>query len=462
MDIISEEEYVKVIDQNIHHLQCLENIVRDSGDMFEGNCFYQHSTFNLIPELVNKQRNIYSIAKYGTKILEVGFNAGHSALLFLLSNPEAYICCFDTCEHKYTLLCFEYLNENFNNRLTLYIGKSTITLQEAHVVNPSKKYDIIHIDGCHRPDIANIDFFLCRDMAHNGSYLIWNGVQNQHLTNLYNGYIDSKTIENISEEFLETTGYMNSIGKYILKEKLKIAVCSLTVGEQYKEATKYGRLSKKLYCENHGYAFYDEEDCVDFTRPLAWSKIPLLLMHIKDNFDYLVWIDGDSYIMNMEIELESIIDTYTCDKDITIAQDFKLPNTGVMIIKNTKWAKKFLELIYDQTQFINSSTWEQDAFLYLHEHNVSDSKNHINILPLYHQTKLNSYWYNYNYNDCFILHFPGCSHNITGCLSIHMNTYCPIRKDDESEDEHKSRLYWLEYQSRDYIDAKLAMYNVNT
>ena len=35
--------------------------------------------------------------------MEIGFNAGHSSFLYLISNPNSKITVFDLCEHKYTL-----------------------------------------------------------------------------------------------------------------------------------------------------------------------------------------------------------------------------------------------------------------------------------------------------------------------------------------------------------------------
>lgn len=94
--------------------------------------------------------------------------------------------------------------------------------------------------------------------------------------------------------------------------------------------------------------------------------------------------------------------------------------------------------------------WEQRAFINLLENNISDSQNHINVLPLNLQNKLNSYWFTYDYDDCFILHFPGCfrDNNEHG-LSIAMNTYCPIKMDNETDKQYEHRLNWLKFESRE-------------
>ena len=40
----------------------------------------------------------------------------------------------------------------------------------------------------------------------------------------------------------------------------KICICSLTLGGEYKEITKWGRETKVLYANKHGYDFKDDED----------------------------------------------------------------------------------------------------------------------------------------------------------------------------------------------------------
>jgi predicted O-methyltransferase YrrM len=452
MEIISQNDYIEVINANKHHLKNLLNIVKQTGEELEGDSMYENNTFLKIPELLTKQRNLYTIAKTGNNIIEIGFNAGSSALIFLLSNPNAHIWCFDICTHSYTKACFEYLYENFDRRISLYEGNSIEILPNFFNDCPNKTFDVFHIDGSTDLRISNIDFFTCFNVANNNSIIIWEHTELHHRNFLWEHYISSKKV--IPLNMLPTYIYTHLIG-FVYKPYIKIAVCSLNVGEKYKNITKYGQKSKILYCQKHNYDFFDEETDVDYTRPLAWSKINIIKKHLPD-YDYILWVDGDTLIMNDKITIDSLIQDFSNEKDITVAQDWKMLNTGVMLIKNTKWTMNFLNLIYDQTQFISHDNWEQAAFINLLENNISDSKNHINVLPIEFQNKLNSYWYTYFFNDCFILHFPGCYRldNERG-LSYLMNQYCPIQKDDETFEEYTNRIHWLEHESRQYILLKL-------
>ena len=81
-------------------------------------------------------------------VLEIGFNAGHSAELFL-QNTESAIISFDIGEHEYCKLSKSYIDGMFPTRHTLILGDSKFTLPDFILSNPNKKFDIIFIDGGH-------------------------------------------------------------------------------------------------------------------------------------------------------------------------------------------------------------------------------------------------------------------------------------------------------------------------
>ena len=89
----------------------INKIVEEIREPMEGNCLYQHlSNFEFHRD--NKEalrQNIHTLCKQSKSILEIGFNAGHSAALYTYANPEIIIRSFDLCLHKYTKPCSELL-----------------------------------------------------------------------------------------------------------------------------------------------------------------------------------------------------------------------------------------------------------------------------------------------------------------------------------------------------------------
>lgn len=213
IEYVSQKEYLEVIDRYNYLFDALLNIVRNTGEEFEGNCFFYHKTFDKIKDH-NKAINLYSIGKScGNDILEIGFNAGHSCLLFLLSNPNNKIDCFDICEHSYSQKCFEYLSNTFPGRITLNIGDSKSVLPIFKKENPEKLYNIIHIDGSHEFNDANCDFYNTLHMTKNNSYLIFDDINLPQMKYLWDGYVRDNHVKEIYSPLVET--YPHVIAKYI-------------------------------------------------------------------------------------------------------------------------------------------------------------------------------------------------------------------------------------------------------
>jgi len=100
-------------------------------------------------------------------ICETGFNAGHSALLFLFLHPTVHVISFDLCEHFYCRLAEELLKELFPNRFKLIVGDSTRTLST--LVRRSKtriQCDLVFIDGGHQGEVPLSDLTSFWQLGH--------------------------------------------------------------------------------------------------------------------------------------------------------------------------------------------------------------------------------------------------------------------------------------------------------
>ena len=109
-------------------------------------------------------------------IMEIGFNAGHSALLFLsITPPETKVVSFDLGEYAYVFAAKRYIDSVFPGRHTLVTGDSTVTIpkyeeQVAHRMKnphtaPPLSFDFIFIDGGHQQDIPLKDILNSQRLA---------------------------------------------------------------------------------------------------------------------------------------------------------------------------------------------------------------------------------------------------------------------------------------------------------
>lgn len=94
---------------------------------------------------------------------------------------------------------------------------------------------------------------------------------------------------------------------------------------------------------NHSYKFYNE--CL---HNVYWCKIQLVLSELENpdnDYDYIIWMDSDTIIKNININLSDILNKFS--SDIFIASDnlatYDLINAGVFIVKNNDIGKQFLK-----------------------------------------------------------------------------------------------------------------------
>lgn len=222
---------------------------------------------------------------------------------------------------------------------------------------------------------------------------------------------------------------------------MKIGLCSLTIGEEYKRITEKGRITKVKYCEKNNYDFIEDETIHDSKRPFSWSKIPLIKKYLP-NYDYLVWIDGDTMIFNQDKTLESFIDKYMVNKnkEFLVATDAgNEMNLGVFFIKNTEYMLSLLDKIYDQTEFINHHLWEQASFKRLYN-TLPELKEKCVVLPKSDRREFNGDMYVFQQGD-FLIHFLGI-HKHEWMKKV-MEDHYPFHKSTEHLRCFEGRMEWF-------------------
>ncbi|RHY95064.1 hypothetical protein DYB26_010823 [Aphanomyces astaci] len=113
-----------------------------------------------------------SLASDATTIhraLQIGFNAGHSAMTILTANPTLHLISFDLVEHPYTPKAAAFLDAVFPGRHKLIPGDSTKTVPEALEDADAGQYDFMFIDGGHTYDVAAADLRNCMRLSRAGT-----------------------------------------------------------------------------------------------------------------------------------------------------------------------------------------------------------------------------------------------------------------------------------------------------
>eukprot|EP01062_Namystynia_karyoxenos_P045174 TRINITY_DN33501_c0_g1_i2.p1 TRINITY_DN33501_c0_g1~~TRINITY_DN33501_c0_g1_i2.p1 ORF type:complete len:386 (+),score=103.82 TRINITY_DN33501_c0_g1_i2:82-1158(+) len=189
--------------------------------------------------------------------------------------------------------------------------------------------------------------------------------------------------------------------------KVRVAVLGVTAPARY---GKHGGVqwawrwqgpmstrNKLYYCQRHNYALrigghetLDDGPAVKRrgsrivltgNRAPQWGKVRQAQKYMKD-FDWLVWIDTDTLIMDLARKVEDMIPTDP-EKHLVISPEPQpgshlgfdlIPNTGVWLMRN--W---FLQSAWDFPGDKNHQWGDQEGFLWMvrHSANASDVLRHI-------------------------------------------------------------------------------------
>ena len=91
-----------------------------------------------------------------TRIAEVGFNVGFSALAFLESSAHASVVSFELNERRAVLLAKGFIDERYPGRHELVVGDSLDTVPRYADEHPHA-FDLVFVDGGHTKEIADSD-----------------------------------------------------------------------------------------------------------------------------------------------------------------------------------------------------------------------------------------------------------------------------------------------------------------
>jgi predicted O-methyltransferase YrrM len=186
----------------------LETIMksRDPTGVPEGNCYYKDKTWETDAALEAKRLNMYELAMAignapragAARILEIGFNAGHSAAIWLLgAGARAEYTFIDLGDHTYTVPCYDHLRSRFLALpMQLLRGDSRWILPQ-HVRDAKGPYDLIHIDGGHSSSCFFSDLACAIALGRRGTVILVDDIQVDFIHQWIDHLIANKVVEHV-------------------------------------------------------------------------------------------------------------------------------------------------------------------------------------------------------------------------------------------------------------------------
>jgi hypothetical protein len=110
-------------------------------------------------------------------------------------------------------------------------------------------------------------------------------------------------------------------------------------------------------------------------RPPAWTKIKVIASLFQEGFDFVLWVDTDAVIVRTDADIRGEIedgkDLYLVAHQVDVHPmpgmmvRLDVPNTGVMLLRNSDWMRRFLEETWSRTAYLHHRWWENAAVIEL-------------------------------------------------------------------------------------------------
>jgi predicted O-methyltransferase YrrM len=173
-----------------------ENLLPLIKSQLEGNLYSKHKSTEKCGMLIPKQRNMVNIiTKIRPKrVLEIGFNAGFSALLMKMTSEqighkEMEMTCVDINVHPYVTSCYKRISQDHKNI------KLVIQSSHDYLKSDTTKYDLIHIDGDHNLEGAEKDLVDSLKLSHKGTIIIFDDTNLKPLNDLCDRYVKTGVVK---------------------------------------------------------------------------------------------------------------------------------------------------------------------------------------------------------------------------------------------------------------------------
>ena len=153
----------------------------------------------------------------------------------------------------------------------------------------------------------------------------------------------NSTLKTFTDENLNLIPYINNQSG----PRLYIGLLSRATYEIFSYSA-YSLFAQAIYASYNGYSLFPLQPDTDQIDYKYHRKIVPILNALNNSqlayhSDYIVWMDADAIILDLNMRIEQLVSKFPSAHIFMSADTSSLANTGVMIIKNSRWSKEFLK-----------------------------------------------------------------------------------------------------------------------
>jgi hypothetical protein len=140
------------------------------------------------------------------------------------------------------------------------------------------------------------------------------------------------------------------------------ALCAVGIGP-HAELLALSAQTFRVYADQHGYALELREHSLAPDRPPSWSKV-VLVRTLLETYDVVLCVDADAAIVDPS---HDVVDDMRDDALIAlVAHEYdgqRIPNCGVWALRRDRRTLRFLDRVWQRTQYVDHKWWENAAVL---------------------------------------------------------------------------------------------------
>ena len=144
-----------------------------------------------------------------------------------------------------------------------------------------------------------------------------------------------------------------------------------------------------MYAAKHGYEVQViASDAVHLNgRAPYWGKLRALQACMQEEGQYVLYLDADAFVVQQHQTLEGLMFS---DIDLHVGDHgneqgmWANVNTGVIILRNSRWSRMFLQQWWDvgaETEFSRNPYYEQTVLQHILQEGLYETREHVAVYP---------------------------------------------------------------------------------